>query len=59
MENKKPDMRTDERVDQCHCEASMIMSERLWRSREIPKDCKKADVTPVFKKAKEDTRNGR
>lgn len=52
-------MRTDERVDQCHCEASMIMSERLWRSREIPKDCKKADVTPVFKKAKEDTKNGR
>ncbi|RMC16634.1 hypothetical protein DUI87_06572 [Hirundo rustica rustica] len=30
----------------------MIMFERPWRSEEVPEDCKKANVTLVFKKGK-------
>ncbi|KFV78878.1 hypothetical protein N308_07568, partial [Struthio camelus australis] len=31
-----------------------IILERSWRSGEVPEDWKKANVTPVFKKSKEE-----
>ncbi|KFV85992.1 hypothetical protein N308_06800, partial [Struthio camelus australis] len=31
-----------------------IISERSWRSGEVPEDWKKANVTPVFKKGKKE-----
>jgi len=31
-----------------------IIFERSWRTGEVPEDCKKANVTPIFKKGKKE-----
>ncbi|GAB0180733.1 mitochondrial enolase superfamily member 1 [Grus japonensis] len=31
----------------------LIIFERLWQLGEVPEDCKRANVTPIFKKGKE------
>lgn len=35
----------------------MIIIERFWGSSELPEDWKKANLTPIFKKDKEDPGN--
>lgn len=37
-----------------------LITERLWHLEEVPEDCKRANITPIFKKRKEkDSRNRR
>ncbi|PKU47483.1 rna-directed dna polymerase from mobile element hypothetical protein [Limosa lapponica baueri] len=36
-----------------------IIFERSWRTGEVPENCRKASITPVFKKGKEDPGNYR
>lgn len=37
-----------------HAGLLSILSERSWQSEEIPGDCKKANITPVFQKGKKE-----
>lgn len=51
-------LRTAEGVVQCHCGPWILLGS--CGDQEIPEDCKKANITPAFKKGrKEDTQNGR
>jgi len=40
----------------CHFnEPLSIIFERSWRTEEVPKDWRRANVTPIFKKGKKET----